>query len=191
MQAVCFFATGFEEVEAIATCNLLKRAGIGVTMVGLDSLMVESARGITIQMDCCLSDWEPSADCLILPGGLPGSDHLHDSTTLKRIVQAHHHANKLIAALCAAPVVILDKWGMLSGKTVTCYTDLKTALSEGCYLDADVVRCGNIITSRGVGTVLEFGLTIIDTLCGPDTAATVKHTIGYTRADAHVALMED
>ena len=153
-------APGFEEVEAAAPIDVLRRLGFQVQVAGLDGLEVTGAHGLACKADCLLSQI-PAKDlaAVVLPGGLPGAHHLRDSAAVIALVQEVHAAGHLVAAICAAPLV-LGKAGLLKGKKFTCYPSVETQLPEGIHSGARTTRDGQILTGKGAGAAIEFGLAI-------------------------------
>ncbi|MCL2220137.1 MAG: DJ-1/PfpI family protein [Chitinispirillia bacterium] len=176
-QAVTILADGFEEIEAITVIDLLRRAGIGVTVLGLDSLMVRGAHDIRVAADGLLREFSGTFDALVLPGG-PGTKNLAASEEVLNMVREAHGRGKICAAICAAPAV-LAKAGILEKKKATCYPGCEAALS-GVLLATDaVVADENIITSRGVGTAIPFALELIDYMVGADVMRKIGAAILY------------
>jgi len=173
--ALVILAEGFEEVEAIAPVDVLRRAGVRVTMAGLADRRVKSSRRIGIEADILLRDLVEMPDAVILPGGIPGATNLACSEETAELIKKMHGAGKIIAAICAAPAAVLAPLGILDGKKATCYPGCeadfsgKTVHSKEC-----VVVDGNIITSQGPGTALEFALMIAARLVGQEMADTVR-----------------
>ncbi|MBU0650704.1 DJ-1/PfpI family protein [bacterium] len=180
MNIACFFADGFEEIEAILPLDLLHRAGCNITKIGINDSVVNSARTVSIVMDTTLDEWHGAADCFILPGGIPGVDNLAESGQLKEIITENLENNKLIAAICAAPAGVLDAWGLLEGKTATCFPSLAEEFTGAEYSDEDVCIDGNIITSKGVGTSFPFAFAIIEYLFGTEKTDKIKKEIHYS-----------
>ena len=173
--AVVILAEGFEEVEAIAPVDVLRRAGVRVTLAGVNSLVVKSSRNIGVQTDALLKDIQNLPDAVILPGGLPGAANLAQSGDVAKLVKEVNSAGKLIAAICAAPAVVLAPLGILDGKKATCYPGCEADFSKKVVYSKDrVVTDGNIITSQGPGTALEFALAITAHLAGKEMADTVR-----------------
>ena len=163
-------AQGCEELEAITITDLLVRAGIEVTTAGLDDLPVVASRGVTIVPDTQIQKVQDvQFDMIVLPGGLPGADHLRDNKIIQAILQKHALANKYVAAICAAPKA-LAKAGLLENKTATAYPGvldglgLKNIKVKNTAIETD----GNIITSRGPGTAMDFSLKLIELLKGSE-----------------------
>lgn len=173
--AVMVLAEGFEEIEAIAPIDVLRRAGVRVTIAGATGLQVKSSRGIGVQADVLLKDVKDLPDAVILPGGLPGATNLARSEEVKEFVKKMNAARKLVGAICAAPAAVLAPLGILDGKKATCYPGCESDLSEKVtYSKENVVEDGNVITSRGPGTALEFALAITVRLAGQEMADTVR-----------------
>ena len=164
-----FLAEGFEEVEALAPLDLLRRAGADVktVAVGTDKLVVEGAHNIEISADLYEKDviLDSSIEMIILPGGMPGTLNLDASSTVHSAIDYMVKNNGYIAAICAAPS-ILGKRGLLSGKEATCYPGFEDKL-EGAKISGNrVVKDGKIITAAGMGVAVEFGLELVATLFG-------------------------
>ena len=161
-------AQGCEELEAITITDLLVRAGITVTTCGLDDRPVKASRGATLIPDTSIDKvLNQSFDLIVLPGGLPGADHLRDNEQLLTLIKKQAQQNKYLAAICAAPKA-LAKAGVLEGKTATSFPGVLAALNNTSITISDkaVVVDGNIITSRGPGTAMDFALTLIELLAG-------------------------
>ena len=169
-----FLATGFEEIEALATADILRRANIDVTLVSIyPELEVSGAHGITVVTDtifdaCDFSD----AEWLICPGGLPGADNLYAHTALTELLLAHNANGGNIAAICAAPAVVLAPLGIIKGKNATCYPGFEPKLTEGYATPQNqrVVTDGNIITANGPSSATPFALAIVEKAKGKETA---------------------
>jgi 4-methyl-5(b-hydroxyethyl)-thiazole monophosphate biosynthesis len=164
--AILLLAPGFEEIEAITPVDLLRRAGIQVTVlaVGTD-LAVGGGHGITVMADALAADWDGLADAVVVPGGGGGSKALAASAVAGALIRAHDRAGRLVAAICAAPVVVLQPLGLLEGRRFTCYPGMETQ-GGGSFSPARVVEDGRLITSRGAGTAAEFSFAIIAALAG-------------------------
>lgn len=153
-------APGFEEIELTAPIDILRRLGIEVVTAGLESRSVPGAHGITIQADSLLVDAESDAfDGIILPGG-GASWTLRDTPRILKLVQEFMAAEKLVAAICAAPIA-LEAAGVLRDKRVTCYPAVKAELRSAAEVtDEAAVTDGNIVTGRGPGAALAFGYAL-------------------------------
>jgi 4-methyl-5(b-hydroxyethyl)-thiazole monophosphate biosynthesis len=163
-------AQGCEELEAITITDLLVRAGISVTTCGLDEHPVKASRGTTIIPDTSINDvMAETFDLIVLPGGLPGADHLRDNAQLQTLMKKQAEENKYLAAICAAPKALAQA-GLLDGKTATSYPGVLEALdNKNISISTRAVEIdGNIVTSRGPGTAMEFALTLIELLEGKE-----------------------
>jgi 4-methyl-5(b-hydroxyethyl)-thiazole monophosphate biosynthesis len=163
-------AQGCEELEAVTIIDLLRRAGIEVTSAGLGVGNVTASRGVTLIPDTDLeSALKSNYDMIVLPGGLPGADHLDNDERIRSILKKMANDNKYTAAICAAPKVLANA-GVLAGKTVASYPGLldKLGLSDTTLSNEAVVRDGKVVTSRGPGTAIDFALELIEVLCGEE-----------------------
>ncbi len=161
-------ANGCEELEAITITDLLVRAGISVTTAGLDNKPVTASRGTRIIPDTSIDEViNNTYDMIVLPGGLPGADYLRDDDRIQQILKRHSQQNKFLAAICAAPKALAAA-GLLDGKTVTSYPGAlnNLTLNHTVISDSALEIDGNIITSRGPGTAMDFALTLIEILKG-------------------------
>lgn len=173
---LAILAEGFEEIEAITPIDLLRRAGVEVTLAALeDGKHVTGKNGITLHAEINLSEVSTGTyDCIFLPGG-PGVSHLRGSELVLQLVREQHAANRLLAAICAAPTVLHDA-GVLKGKRYTAHFSVANELSA-ILSDEKVVLDGNVMTSRGAGTALDFGLAMVEQLIGPEKASEVCASI--------------
>ena len=173
-----FLAKGFEEVEAIATIDVIRRAEIEVCTVGVGSKLIVGSHNIPVF--CDLEENEVSADDnvdgIILPGGMPGTLNLEKNKTVNDFIDYAVKNNKLIAAICAAPSILGHK-GLLAGKEATCFPGFENELEGATISDKYVVTDGNIITARGMGSAIDFGLAISEYFCGKDEALRLKNTL--------------
>lgn len=161
-------AEGFEEVEAIAPMDVLRRAGQEVISVGLAGCEVKGAHGITVRADIDAEEWDfTDAECVILPGGMPGTLNLQRNQKVQDCLAYCHANHKMIAAICAAPM-ILGESGLLNDKRAVCFPGYEESLEGAQYCDEDVVTDGNIITARGAGVALQFGAAISDAVTKSD-----------------------
>lgn len=172
-----FLANGFEEVEALAPLDLLRRAGVEVTTVGVGGDLVRGSHGIPVQADIPDTMFRDSApDMVILPGGMPGAKNLDASRTVDAALRAAAAHGGYLAAICAAPFV-LGKRGYLTGKRAICYPGFEPQLEGATIAGTRVVRDGNVITAAGMGVAVEFGLLLVETLKGAETAAKLRAAI--------------
>jgi len=171
-----FLDNGFEEIEALTTVDLLRRANVKLTTVSVTGQsMVLGAHDIAVQADGLMDDIDFSdAETLILPGG---PSHLVDCTALCELLVKHNEENKLIAAICAAPSV-LAKLGILKGKQATCYPGFEKFLGES-YVGGLVVESKNVITAKGPGLSSDFAFCLIEKLAGSEVADEVYDKAQY------------
>lgn len=169
-----FLANGFEEVEALAPLDLLRRAGKKVTTVGIGGEEIQGAHGITVRADIpdvMFRDANPEA--IILPGGMPGTLHLDASGVVDTAIRVTAKNGGYLCAICAAPT-LLGKRGYLSGKEAICYPGMEDGLTGAKISDKRAVRDGNVITAAGPGVAIEFGLLLVETFCGTETAERIR-----------------
>lgn len=161
-------AQGCEELEAVTVIDLLRRAGIEVTTVGLDDQPVKASRGTVLIPDTTLDAvLDQNFDMIVLPGGLPGADHLNNDPRIHTLLLQMTEAGKYTAAICAAPKVLASA-GLLNGKHATSFPGALDAINTDNlhYEQTAVVIDGKVITSRGPGTAMDFALTLIELLDG-------------------------
>ncbi len=171
----CFLADGFEETEAIAPIDILRRAGVGVVTVGIGGRAIVGAHGIAVGADVSDAEiGEPNnIDGVILPGGMPGTLNLEKSAVVQKFIDKAAENGKLLAAICAAPS-ILGRKKLLTGKKATCFDGFEQFLEGAEYVDAPCITDGNIITARGAGAAIEFGLALAEYLAGKDEADSLR-----------------
>ena len=168
-RALLVLADGFEEIEAFAPFDILKRAGVDVLLTGLSAKEIKSARGAKILTDTILDEKDLSFDAVIFPGGSTGAENLSKSEKAKNLIRKMHEDGKIIAAICASPAVVLEPTGILKGKKVTGYPGtLKDSAEDAVCVD------GNIVTSKGPGTAHLFGFKLAEILAGKEKAEQVK-----------------
>ena len=163
-------AQGCEELEAVTITDLLTRAGINVVTVGLDEQIVIASRGMKLVPDKQLDDvLEDDFDMIVLPGGLPGADHLNNDKRIQTIVKRLAANNKYTAAICAAPRILATA-GLLEGKHATSFPGAldQFPVNNLTYEEKAVVVDGYVVTSRGPGTAMDFTLTLIELLSGKE-----------------------
>lgn len=172
-----FLANGFEEVEALCPLDLLRRAGLAVTTVGVGGDVIVGAHGIAVQADVpdtLFRDSKP--DMIILPGGMPGTKHLDESRTVDTALRAASANGAYLAAICAAPMV-LGKRGHLKGKEATCFPGFEEYLEGATLSKARVVTDGRTVTAAGMGVAMEFGLALVALLQGKDAAERLRSAV--------------
>ena len=167
-----FLAEGFEEIEALTIVDVMRRAGMDLKTVSITEChKVLGAHGIPVLADLLMSEADlAEAEWLIAPGGMSGSTHLSNCETLNRALKAHAAAGGKIAAICAAPAVVLYPLGILDGKNATCYPGFEKECVKATMCDKPVVVDGNIITANGPATALCFALTIVANSMGEGIA---------------------
>ena len=161
-KVLVFLAAGFEEVEAVSIIDVLRRGGVDVTVAGVGSgSSVCGAHDIELGVDCAAVSVSPDDyDAVVLPGGMPGAENLAASDPVLDAIRTVHAGGKIVAAICAAPLV-LAKAGVVSGKRVTCYPGFEERVTGAECTGARVERDGNIVTGKGPGAALEFGLELL------------------------------
>ena len=184
-KALVFLAEGFEEVEALTPVDYLRRSGVTVVTAAVTAEaggMVSGSHGIGVKSDASLASLEAEGglkagqwDAVICPGGLPGAANIAASSLAGRFIQEMFAAGKIVAAICAAPAMVLAPLGILSGKKYTCFPGMEKEVPESASKDARwsgerVVRDGSLITSRGAGTAGEFAVEIIAALVSKTAA---------------------
>lgn len=164
-------APGFEELEAVAIVDVLRRAGVEVTVAGLAPGPVRGSHGIELATDVALEAVLSQAfDMVVLPGGMPGTTNLLEDQRVLACLRAQHAGGRAVAALCAAPLVLAAA-GLLSGVRVTAHPSVRAKLGDAQVVAAPrVVRSGRVITSQGPGTALEFALALVEELFGAKKA---------------------
>lgn len=183
MSRVCiFFAPGLEEIEGLTVVDLMRRANIPVRIVSIsDTLEVIGAHGIHITADTCFTDTDFSdTEMLVLPGGAPGTCNLNACEPLKALLKEFYDKGKYIGAICAAPM-ILGHLGFLKGRKATCYPGFENDLIDAVHVTDDAVIDGHIITSRGLGTAIEFAAALIGLLTDKATAEDIKKSVMYSK----------
>ena len=175
------FATGFEEVEALAPVDVLRRAGLNVVMTGVDGETVTGSHGIPVKMDAKIEEIDEEAvEAVVLPGGLPGTLNLEKSQAVQDLITHCAEQGKLIAAICAAPSILAHR-GLLRGKTAISFPDFQKDLTEGGAVLSESYVCedGNFITARGMGVATQFGLKLVERLVSPEKAAELREKIQW------------
>jgi len=173
--AVVLLAEGFEELEAISIVDVLRRAGVEVMLAGLVPGPVKSVHEVVIQSDGVIDEIDEAAfDAIVLPGGTPGAKRLREDQRVLSMLRRFHEAGKWTCAVCAAPTA-LEAAGVLKGKRATSYPG--NALPSANYVEERVVVDGNLITSRGPGTAVDFALEIAGKLAGQEAARKTRQAM--------------
>ena len=180
-KAYVFLADGFEDIEALAPVDILRRGGVVVKTVSIgDTLSVVSAHSVEVKADLLFPDADLSdADLLVLPGGMPGAKNLDEHKGVCNALTRQAESGRLVGAICAAPMV-LGHLGLLRGKHATCYPGFETELHTTEYTAAPVTVDGNIITGKGPGASLAFGFTLLRLLKGESIVEELKKGMMYS-----------
>ena len=174
-----FLADGFEEVEALTPVDYLRRCELSVKTVGVTRKVVTGSHGIPVTADILPEEMDlPSADAVILPGGMPGTLNLEASEAVKDALNWCAEQHCLIGAICAAPSV-LGHMGLLVGKKATCFPGFEGELTGAEFVDEPAVRDGDIVTSRGAGTATQFSAALIEALISKERADHLKAGIQW------------
>ncbi len=170
--------TGFEETEAIAPLDLLRRAGIEVQTVGLNGKIVYGGHGIGIQADITIAEMDAAqASMVILPGGLGGVASIRACREAMKAVQTVWYGGNFVAAICAGPTVLADL-GITDGRCATCYPGCERDMGNAIMAEnAPCIRDGNLITGTSAGCAIPFGLMLIEALKGRDAADSIARQI--------------
>lgn len=167
-------AEGFEEIEALAVVDILRRAQIKCDICSLNKGLVTGSHLITVKSDCSLEDIDiDSYNAIVLPGGMPGSKNLKENKKVIEFVKKFKKEGKIIGAICAAPIVLKEA-EVIKDINITSYPSFKEELDNGCYKDELVVYHNNIITGRGPGASLHFGLKLVEILQGEDISKKLR-----------------
>jgi protein deglycase len=175
MKKICIpLANGFEEIEAITLIDVLRRAGFRVMTCGLSGLPVLGAHRVTITADLTIDEaLKDKWDLVVLPGGMPGATNLRDDVRVGNLLEQTSKGGGYVGAICAAPIV-LARFGFVDGKKATSYPGFGNQMPGADYREDRVVCDGNVITSRGPGTAMEFALAITELLAGRAKADELK-----------------
>lgn len=173
-----FLANGFEELEAIAPVDLLRRAGVEVATVGVGSNEITAAHGVTVKTDITADRIKLNAnlEMIVLPGGMPGADNLENCPEVQATVDYCSENNKYIAAICAAPKILGHK-GLLDGRYCTCFPGYESEMKNAVPNGESVVVDGSFITAKGAGVSLKFGLKLVELLTSKEKAAALEASL--------------
>lgn len=183
-----FLANGFEEIEALATLDVLRRGGVDVKTVSvLYDKFVTGSHKTTVVADMTHGEFKAEvqldgtdeSDVMIFPGGMPGTRNLAENGEIINFMRLHYAEGGAVAAICAAPGLVVSQLPSLQGKHFTCFDGFEDApvARGGIYEQKPAVRDGNLITGRGAGCAVEFGLAILAHLKGEEAAAAVRHSL--------------
>ncbi len=192
ISCIVFLAPGFEEIEALTPVDYLRRAGVKVRTVAVpaqgkeNDILVEGSHGIVVQADITLESYlaeSSSFDAVVVPGGMPGAANLGACENVIELIKAAYKGGKLVAAICAAPVVVLSKTGVLAGHRWTCYPGMEKQVEDYCggnfaallngsqwNGDTPFVTDRNLVTGRGPGCAEQFSMELVRILCGESVA---------------------
>ncbi len=182
MSRVCIFlADGFEEIEGLTVADILRRAGVEVSTVSVTgNLAVMGSHKIQVQADVLLEELDTGdTELLVLPGGMPGTVHLGECAPLTKLLKEFAaDSTKKVAAICAAPSILGDL-GILIGKKATCHPGFEERLKGAEFVAERVVVDGNVTTSRGMGTAIAFGLSLVSQLVSEEKSEEIRKALVY------------
>ncbi len=174
-----FLANGFEEIEALAVVDILRRVGIDIKTVGIGSQNITGTHGISVKSDISENDIDYNdITAVILPGGMPGTTNLLNSKTVEKAVLTANQNGNLVAAICAAPIV-LGELDLLNNKEATCFPGFEGKLNGAKLSNQKVCRSGHIITATAAGAAIDFALKIVEYLTSAQTAEKLKNELKY------------
>ena len=181
-KAVVFFADGFEEVEALTVCDALMRAGVKVVKAAVGgSLAVTSSHDVKVVCDALVEDIKDEmVDLVFAPGGMPGSSNLAQSWPVNEMI-VRHVQDRLVAAICAAPAVVLGPLGLLEGRKATCFPGCEEYAPSASFSSEGVVEDGNIITAKSVAYAWPLGFLLVERLLGADARRRLEGGIWWNR----------
>lgn len=173
-----FLAPGFEEIEALAVVDVLRRAELDVLTIGVGEDFIIGSHQIPVACDISEKSLvlDEKVDAIVLPGGMPGTLNLEKSEAVQKAIDWAIENNKLVCAICAAPSILGHK-GLLDGKSATCFPGFEDELFGAGISKDYVVKDGNIITARGMGSAIEFGLQIAEVLTSKENAQKIRASL--------------
>ena len=170
---------GFEDMEAICPCDILRRGGVEVQFAGIGGKWITGGNGVTVQADCTVEEIDfEKLELIMLPGGMGGVRSILGSETALNAVKRAYADGKYVAAICAAPS-ILAKLGITDGKKATVYPGMESEMGSALMQNAGTVRDGKVLTGRAPGAAMDFGLMLLETLKDAETAARVQNGMVY------------
>ena len=176
--------TGFEEIEAIAPCDILRRGGVEVCYAGIGGTLIRGGNGITVQADCTVEEIDCDAmEMIVLPGGMGGVHSILGSEAAMQAVKTAYEGGKFVTAICAAPT-ILAKLHITDGKHAVVYPGMEDQMGSAVMENADAVEDGKVLTGRAPGAALEFGYLLLKTLKGEAVAEKVRSGMVYRQEGA-------
>ncbi len=173
-----FLADGFEEVEAIAALDVIRRAKTDIKTVSISGKNAVGSHGVSVACDLSKTDISVSDDVdgIILPGGMPGTINLQNDETVNNFIDFCNNNNRLLCAICAAPMILGEK-GLLKGKEAICFPGFEDKLIGAKISDKFVCTDGNIITAKGMGSAVKFGLAVVSAVKGAEFARELEATL--------------
>lgn len=177
-----FFANGFEEVEAIATLDVIRRAGIEIMSVGVGCETITGSHNVSVVCDTTTDKikYDESVRGIILPGGMPGTTNLMNNSVVNDFIDKCFENEKIICAICAAPM-ILGRKGLLKGVEAVCFPGFENELEGAVISDKFVCKSNKFITAKGMGSAIDFGLEIVAEFTDADTAEKLRSTLQCSR----------
>ncbi|HOW82185.1 MAG TPA: DJ-1/PfpI family protein [Spirochaetota bacterium] len=177
MKVLVPLAAGMEEIEAVTIIDVLRRAGIDTVSAALGENPVAGSHGIAVNTDTSIDAIDSgSFGCIALPGGMPGSQNLADDARVNRIIRDIHNRGGILAAICAAPMV-LGRAGLLDGKKATCYPGFQHELLGAEYIPGPFILDGNILTGKGPGCAIPFALKLVEMIKGKKESDALKEAM--------------
>ncbi|MDP4117807.1 MAG: DJ-1/PfpI family protein [Bacillota bacterium] len=174
-----FLADGFEEIEALAVVDILRRGGVEIKTVSItNEKIVTGSHGISVIADITFKSMSAGAECIILPGGMPGATNLGKSEIVEKTIGETYKNGGIIAAICAAPSIFYD-YGLLKGKRATSFPSYKKDMTDCIYTESAVEEDGCIITSRGAGTAHLFGFKLLSILTNEENSNKISESMQY------------
>ena len=179
-RVIVFLADGFEETEALCPVDVLRRAGIEVVLAGVGSDMITSSHGVTVKADTTVESVDSSEHFAVAfcPGGMPRSVNLSQSWNVNEIIVKTAQTG-IVAAICAAPAVVLAPLGLLKGRNATCFPGCESYAPDMVFSGEGIVVDGNIVTAKSAGWAFDLGLKLVSMLKGSDEAEKVRSAIYY------------
>ncbi len=173
-----FIAEGFEEVEALAPVDILRRAEVEVKTVGIGSNIIRGSHGIPVITDLDSKEiiLDDNLEMIVLPGGMPGTINLEANDDVQKAIDFCMDNNIYISAICAAPSILGHK-GVLDGKKATCFPGFENELGKACYSNALVVNDGRITTAKGAGAAVKFGLKLVELLVSKEKSEALEASL--------------
>lgn len=180
MKVLVFLADGFEEAEALCPVDVLRRAGIEVTLAGVAGIDVKSSHGVIVHADVAVANLDKSErwDAVFCPGGMPGAVNLSQSWDVNEII-VKCAQDGIVAAICASPAVVLAPLGLLDGREATCFPGCESYAPTIVFSRQGVVQDGNILTAKSAGWAFDLGLKLVEMLKGKAESEKIKAAIYY------------